>query len=155
MTYDPGGFATSANRFWSHSLLRPIVQPHGVKIRTSAAFTLVIDYSTRFSHTCDIIYLFPSVVAYNECCIVMQNKMSVFQRVTFNVIIRDLCECIPRSLLLPCHGQPAQLAPIKMFLYCLTSLSSQRGRKNFRCVAVFLMPFLKNWLTESHFQASS
>ena len=51
--------------------------------------------------------------------------------------------------------QPAQLAPIKMFLYCLTSLSSQRGRKNSRCCMVFWKARKKIWITESQFQGSN
>ena len=158
MTYDPWGFATSANRFWSHSLRRPIVQPHGVKIRTLAAFTYMIDDSASFGHTFvhfNLLWLMLGMLHSDmilNLARAFKGSFSLQELVTCVNASPEACSCL---VMANQPRQPAQLAPIKMFLYCLTSLSSQRGRKNSRCCMVFWKESTKNWLTESQFQGSN
>ena len=118
---------------------------------------LVID-STSFRHTC---------VHFNLLCLMLgmlhsdmilnlarafKGSFSLQELVTCVNASPEACSCL---VMANQPRQPAQLAPIKMFLYCLTSLSSQRGRKNSLYCLVFWKESTKNWLTDSQFQGSN
>ena len=84
----------------------------------------------------------------------------VFQTISFIVGECDLCECIPRSLLLPCHGQATQAAACPARAYKNVPLLFDviifaAGQKKFPMLRGFLDKLLKNRFTESHHKKSS
>ena len=118
----------------------------------------MIDDSTSFGHTCvhfNLLWLMlgmlhsDMILNLARAC---KGSLSLQKLVTCVNASPEACSCL---VMANQPRQPAQLAPIKMFLYCLTSLSSQRGRKNSRCCMVFWKESTKNWLTESQFHGSN